>query len=123
MKKTRTVAIRVTESEFESLKDKALQANVSMTDYIHNALFSQAHNILTIDRILNRIKELKTSNLLSTGDITTISALFDRHEYAQYVNVIPIGRTFALMAQNKNTAVYAVIELIPHTKPARYKIK
>ncbi len=121
--KSKIVAIRLAEEELEAIRTKALHANLTVTDYIHEALFPRSSYLLTIERILNRIEELKESGKLSSGDVIKIRDIFSRDEYLRYPNVITVGRAFASMAQNPDSEVYAAVQLVPHTKPAQYIIK
>lgn len=115
--------MRLSDEEYNDLKQRAIKNNDTIASYIHNKLFPTNPNLLTIDRILEKIDELVSTNQLTPTRDFTISEIFDSKEYGQYFNVIPIGRTFYNMSIDPTTNVFKKVSAVPNTKPVRYKVK
>lgn len=120
---SKILTIRLTDAEFDELKEKATKSNTTVTGFIHDKLFPISPNLLTVDRILERICELEKSGVITKNSEFPIADLFANSEYCQYFNVIPIGRTFATLADEPSSAVYKKVIYVPNTKPAKYKLK
>ena len=117
------LTITLTEAEIHKLKKEAAKANTTVSAYIHDKIFPVKPNILTVNRILERLEELINNGVIDSKCEFTIANLFDEQEYCQYFNVIPVGRTFAKLSINPASDVYKKVEYIEGTKPAKYKLK
>lgn len=121
---SKILTIRLTNAEFDELKEKATKSNTTVTGFIHDKLFPTSPNLLTVDRILERICELEKSGVITKNTEFSIADLFVNSEYSQYFNVIPAGRTFATLADEPSSDVYKKVIYVPNTtKPAKYKLK
>lgn len=122
---SKILTIRLTDAEFDELKEKATKSNTTVTGFIHDKLFPTSPNLLTVDRILERICELENSGGITKNTEFSIADLFvNSSEYAQYFNVIPVGRTFATLADEPSSDVCKKVIYVPNTtKPAKYKLK
>lgn len=120
---SKTVTMRLRNSDFEWLKTMAKNSNQTVSAYLYNKVFPSKPNLLTVDRILERINELKAKGVLVSGSKSTIAGFFDISEYSGYFNVIPIGRTFYEFSQDPTTEVYRTVKPISNTKPVQYLIR
>lgn len=120
---SKIISLRLTDTEYALLKSLSQSANTTVTGFIHSKIFPANPNLLTVERIMQRLDECVKNGVINANSKFTIRDLFDQSEYAGYFNVIPIGKTFAQLALDPNTDVYKKVYLYKGTKPALYTIK
>ena len=126
MKRTKTICLRVTQDQFDSLYNEAIKKNTVVSQLVISKLFGEnpTLNLLSIDCIIQQIEKLKLEGKLKRGDTFVLSELFSPSEWGSYFNVIPIGRPFSKLAREEGSRVYELVEwLETSSPPARYKIK
>lgn len=120
---SKIISLRLTDTEYAHLKSLAQGSNTTVTGFIHDKIFPTSPNLLTVERILQRLDECINSGIINVNSEFTLRDLFDPSEYAGYFNVIPIGKTFAQLAIEPKTQVFKKVYLFNGTKPAKYRIK
>ena len=122
-----TITLRLTNTEYNIIKDLCDKEGIAISSYIKRNLFPQQkekRNYLTNEIIVSKIKERITriNNNEKLSDTFVLSELFNDEEYTQYYNFIPAGKTFFKYASTPGTEAYDLVDALGG-KPAKYLIR
>lgn len=131
MTKSKTICLRITEEQYNELYSRALASNTVISQFVINSLFAEPSvpstpipNLLTVDHIIEAIKEKKQRNKLDYETSFVLSDVFDAKEWGAYFNVVTIGSTFCKLARTEGSIVNRLVEWQGEGNgPARYKLR
>lgn len=103
------ITLRLTEEQFETLKSLAKEQRLSISDYLlTKALPNHLQDILTVDKILQRIEGKNVGETFSLRD------LFTKNEWENFIqgSRISTGRLFYKNYLNNESGLKDLVEFL-----------